>query len=416
MDKNTEGELLLSCLHQGADSASTSRFAQLSDQDWDDVIQQSIRHGVTPLLYQYLKIISPSVQIPIPVLQKLRAMALDHALRNLLLYRELSQVLRELQNDSISVIVLKGAYLAEVIYGNTTLRPMHDVDLLVRKTDLSKAEARMRALGYGPLEDPRIEVDYTIHQHLRPLIKPGAVPIEIHWTIEHPNSPFDIEVDELWNRARSATIAGVQVLVFDPEDLLLHICLHASFHHKFLFGLRPFCDILEIIRHFQGEIDWQQVQHRARRWGIQKYVYLTLYLARELVRADVPEVVLDSLKPQGFDPRVMVWARTQIFSDETAITSLSSNLAQLWGVRLFQDKLALFLKSVFPAPAIMARMYPSSCNSKWFYLYYPLRWKDLLFQYGRSAWRLVRREDEMLTLVERENQKAALGRWLKATQ
>jgi hypothetical protein len=68
------------------------------------------------------------------------------ALRNMRRCHELSKVLRILQNDGIPVIVLKGAALAEVVYGNIALRSMSDVDLLVKKGSI---KSRGKTAGDG---------------------------------------------------------------------------------------------------------------------------------------------------------------------------------------------------------------------------------------------------------------------------
>ena len=64
----------------------------------------------------------------------------------------------------------------------------------------------------------------------------------------------------------------------------------------------------------------------------------------------------------------------------------------------------------------MAEMYRASPDSKRIYLYYPVRWRDLLRRHGRSAWRFLRRDDVMMDLAERENQKTALSDWLASVQ
>ena len=56
---------------------------------------------------------------------------LASAHRNLRLFGELRQILRAFNAAGLSVIPLKGACLAEMIYGNIALRPMVDVDLLL---------------------------------------------------------------------------------------------------------------------------------------------------------------------------------------------------------------------------------------------------------------------------------------------
>ncbi|OAD21968.1 hypothetical protein THIOM_002248, partial [Candidatus Thiomargarita nelsonii] len=64
MNHETANELLLYCLSGEHDESRAARLEQLSNSDWNDVIQQSRRHGVTPLLYQRLKTQHLNVNIP----------------------------------------------------------------------------------------------------------------------------------------------------------------------------------------------------------------------------------------------------------------------------------------------------------------------------------------------------------------
>ncbi|OAD22803.1 hypothetical protein THIOM_001382, partial [Candidatus Thiomargarita nelsonii] len=290
MNQETMSKLLLDCLHgREIDETRTAELNSLRAADWESLVQFAVRQRVAPLLYHRLKTVYPNVNIPASLKHKLQKIYLASDMRNTSLYNDLSQIIRALQY--IPVIVLKGAHLAAVVYSNITLRSMGDMDILVRKTDLLKAEEKLLEMGYSSFRVNVIEVASAKHHHLPPLVKQGAVPVEIHWTINHPTSPFTIDIEGLWNRARPATIAGVEVLVLSPEDLLLHLCLHTAFQDRFLTGLRPFCDIWETIRHDRDEIEWEQVRLRARQWGATNSVYLTLYLAKAFFGAAVPDEV-----------------------------------------------------------------------------------------------------------------------------
>lgn len=412
MDQGTAGQLLLCCLGVGADGREVPTLIQLSQDGWERLIQQATRHGVASFVYKRFISMGPCTNIPTWVMQRLREISLRTALQNLRLYHELSEVLRALQQEAIPVIVLKGAFLAEIVYGERWLRPMVDVDLLVRSADLSRVETKLLEAGFSPLKLPSLRVEYEAHHHLHPFMKSGELRIEVHSAIERPSIPFNIDTDELWKRAQPAIIGGVNALALSPEDLLLHLCLHASFTHKFRLGLRSVYDISETLRHYGDAIDWEQVSRRAGEWRIEKYVYLTLRLTQELMEVTVPEEALSLLRPNGFDPQVIVWARGQIFAEENADLSLPPNLAQLWGSKRLREKAALVLKRVFPSPEVMARMYPVSIDSNRIYLYYPTRWKDLLTEYGHLAWRLVRRDKTTMDKARQENQKTALRNWL----
>jgi hypothetical protein len=309
--------------------------------------------------------------------------------------------------------VLKGGYLGQVVYPSFALRTMCDLDVMVRRHELQRAADVLAGLGYAPLYDGVEQVDYTRHHHLRPMSRPGGIRVEIHWGIVRPTVPFDVDIDGLWERARPTEIAGAPTLVLSPEDLILHLCLHVSFSHKFRVGLRACWDLLEVIRHHGAVVDWEQVVRRAGEWRIGRYVYLTLRLVRELLAAEIPPSVITALEPPDFPPEVVAWARTCLFTPGPE-ASMSPSMARLWTSPRLGAKLSLLLHTLYPPHAAMARIYRTPPDSKRLYLYYPVRWADLLLRYGRHAWGLWRGDhrthDELRAVAER----AALGDWLRA--
>jgi hypothetical protein len=157
-------------------------------------------------------------------------------------------------------------------------------------------------------------------------------------------------------------------------------------------------------------MDWEQMWLCAHQWGVVRPIYLTLYLTRELLGTVVPDKVWDVLEPEGFGSWVVVKALEKIFADsEGEDPPLSRRFVQLWGTRRFRDKTLFFLKRVFPSKAIMARVYSIPPNSPRIYFYYLVRIKDLLIKYGRTTWRMLRRDEEMAVSVARE---ATLDEWL----
>jgi hypothetical protein len=403
------GELLLDVLRDDAGSVDCIR--ELVESEWDSLVHESARQGVAPLLYVRLRTGALTTGVPARANQMLRKLAVHSTLKSLALRSELGVALRALQAEGIEVIVLKGAHLAGLVYGDGAARPMRDVDLLVRKDDLGRAEGTLFDLGY--VRHPEKDGDYSSCQHLQPLIRPGGVPIEIHWTIADPKEPIEIDLNGLWERAHPGRIADVDVKVLSPEDLLLHLCVHTALHHQLELGLRACWDILEVTRHCRVRVDWEQLRLRAREWGVEKYVYLTLRLATELVGAVVPSWVLTTLAPVGFDPELISVAKKEVLLGPAA-ASVSPRFAQMWGAGRLRKKAGVLVDTMFPSRRVMHRMYPASVDQRWFYLFYVLRWRDLLRKYGRSFWAVACRDERTLSLVRWEHERARLMEWLKS--
>ena len=422
MDQPRIDELLLYCLRVVPDEMAGGRLEALSGSDWDAFIEAASQYGVAPLIYHRLRTSHPEVHVPADVMGRLQQAYLANGARNMGIYHRLGKVLALLRRDNIPVIVLKGAHLAELVYGNRALRSMGDVDLLVHTQDLMRVEAILFGISYTPTDFKRtIEKD---NRHFGYMLSKRELYLEVHWTLLPSEYPFDIDINGQWARSRPAVIAGSEVAVLCPEDLLLYLCLHASCLHRFetgLTGLRQLCDICQTLQHYQGGINFGVVQSRSRQWGMGKCVYLTLRLAKELLGAILPDGLLEALKPNDFEEHFIALAREQVFStsmEEKQILSLSHSVARFWGSKRLPDKTAVFLKIlkvVFPPRECIARKYPLPSNSIRIYFYYAVHLRDLFRQHGRYVWRLLRGDKKMQALAQQENHFATLMDWLDWT-
>ena len=414
MERSRTDERLLSFLRTDPDRIGpASSVGELSGADWEDLLHTSARHGVTPLLYHRLKTVHPGVPVPPVVMQKLRNSYLQSAARNMKLYHELGKVMKMLRQDDIQVIALKGAHLAEVVYGNIALRPMGDVDLLVRTGDLGRAEEILLGMGYSPAECNRqISIDNC---HFAYKLAGKGLIVEVHWAFLPSIYHFKIDMDGVWERSGPSVLAGVEVSALCPEDQLLYLCLHTSKHLFEDMGLRPLYDISSVIRHYGEEVDWKQVRVRCEHWGIEKSVYATLALAEEILGISVPNDLMKAVQPVDLEERFMSLARERIFACGHRTSDgfyLSSNVAHLFGSHRRKSKVVLFLRRVFPSPEEMSRWYPAPPDSMGIYFYYPARIRDLLLKYGRQAWRLVRGEEGMKGMAMQEEEITPLRDWL----
>src|SRR5215213_6110185 len=102
--------------------------------------------GIAPFAYHVL---AKRSDIPVTTKKALCGAYLATTARNRELLRDLSHVLDRFHAESIDTIVMKGIHLATAVYEHIGLRPMGDIDLLVRKTDLERARQIMLNIGYA---------------------------------------------------------------------------------------------------------------------------------------------------------------------------------------------------------------------------------------------------------------------------
>ena len=410
-DSTVPFEFLLRCL-SATNSDSPEPSVPRSPDDWDCIMEQARNWGLSPLLYKRLESRPTWSRVPPDVRLGLGFEYSVSLERDALLHRTLPTVLRHLRSKDIPVIVLKGSFLGEVVYGDVALRPMVDIDLLVPKAELTRAQAVLLDMGHGPKERQDIDLLCRRSKHLDQFVGVNSR-VELHWSIANPTSPFKIDITGLWERARPATVAGVQVLALSPEDLLLHLCIHASQNHRLDCGLRPFCDIAEVIRYYGSELDWRQFVDRAREWSATRHPGLTLHLARELLGVPVPESVLRQLVPGGLDPRLLKQATECVLAekpyerdDNWAILPFPNQL----GDKTTREKVKTLWNVIFLSRNEMALRHPGSRDSKHLWPYHLLRLVDLPRMYGLATMR----QGFRIVHTHKRNNAPSLARWLNS--
>jgi hypothetical protein len=405
MDQPQKDELLLYCLRVVPDEMGDGRLEALSSSDWDVLIELSGRYGIAPLLYHRLITFHPGILIPESAIGRLRQAYLESVARNMGLYHELGKLQGILRQDNISVIALKGVHLATAVYRNIALRPMGDVDLLVKQTDLLRVQEILVEQGYIASKD---EIGCA-QEHLPPYRKKDSLAVEIHFHIVGPPFSLRVDVEKLWVRAQMSSIQGIEVLTFCPEDLLLHLCMHAGFHHAFDNGIRPLFDISHTIEHYAEELDWEQLLDRSKEWGVDKCVYLSLFLAKRFAGASIPGQVMKHLDVYNDSFQATARAEELIFRKSI---SISPNVAKLFNNDRLFNKLIHFSRCAFPPKNRLANMRPPAGNPLSVYFLYFFRIKGLLKRHGQTVWRLFLRDREMSTIALFENKRNTLKDWL----
>jgi hypothetical protein len=317
---------------------------------------------------------------------------MQNTVRNIRFYHELSNALDQLNRAGIPAIVLKGAYLSEIVYKDVGRRYMEDVDILFRKKDLGQAQKCLDRAGY-------------YHQNSR-------LPIDIHWYLEQY---LDLDMEKIWERAQTTVIGEVETLTLSPEDHIVHLCMHLSFHHTFqFFGLRTFCDIREVVNHYGRKIEWKKVKNRSEEWGVRNGVYLSLLLAKEITGARIPDDALKDLKPDIHHVEAMEWALNRIFDKSQSASEpiLSPYFWQIWGIGSFGEKISSLVKLLIPSREFISQKYPTIFGTKRNYYYYLIRLKDHFIRYLVIIFRILRQDKSTTRLVREKKQDIAMTRWI----
>ncbi|HEY9230374.1 MAG TPA: nucleotidyltransferase family protein [Gemmatimonadaceae bacterium] len=309
MNEFAPDDILPASLALDGDSRVDERLRALTPDEWTLLAERARTHRVGPLLLRRSVAADAAHSMPAHVLASMREAAETNEHRNRQRQGRVAAACRALSDAAIPCLALKGTYLVESVYPSRSLRQMWDSDLLVPRNALARVEQILLRLGYGPPDRPPIEEDTSWNLHISPFVMPedGAWSsiIEIHWAIEQPTAPFDIDVDALWERSIEFNVCDTTVRALDANDLLLHLCLHAGFHHGFDVNLRHLLDLAWLFHHPPAELHWSTFVERAHAARANRIGYVCLAAARLLFRLPLTDAALDSLQPLRDDQDII---------------------------------------------------------------------------------------------------------------
>lgn len=404
-------KILVDVLKRGKDF-DPARISALTSEQWQKFLIIAAIQRVTPLIFYRLKKKSLDQAVPSEVYASLKDVYLQNTMRIMKISAQSRLILKTLNSEGIPTIPLKGIVMANSVYENIGLREMNDFDLLVPPEKLARAAEVLIGMGYKPVQSFHLDSLVQTSLHLPGFIRKGHVKIEIHWNITSPNRGYSIDPHELWEKAVPVQILDYETLMLSPEDLLLHLCLHTSYLHQFNFGLRPSCDIAEVIDHFGGTLDWQVVTERATQRNWARGVYLALVIASEFAGADVPRDVLERLRPADVTDTVLNTVGTQILTDKYFNASVPEHFAKLLVSKSLLDQIKMFMKRVFLPRATIAANYFVPADSFKVYAYYPKRLIDVLLRHGRTFRYMTKHDEYQPSLKDLAARTALISNWL----
>jgi len=290
-----EDQLLLYCARTRIDPEMACRIMTLlrEEIDWTYLIETAHSHGLLPLLYRSLNRVSPEV-----VPRALKEYCLSLAGRNLLMANELIKVVDLLGAHDISVIPFKGPTLAALAYGDISLRPFCDIDILVREKDAVKSKNLLLSYGYRwpdnqPADEPSSYLRSYTQYNYGLVSSYGGILIELHWKLTQKYFSVPFNCEDLWERLHRISVCGKMMPCASPEDLMLVLCVHGAKH--IWERLEWICDVAELLNSHQ-EMDWEWIKERAIQLRSERMVFLGLYLANDLLGAHLPSMALQFIK------------------------------------------------------------------------------------------------------------------------
>jgi hypothetical protein len=308
-----------------------------------------------------------------PLSARLRGYRRQTWYKNQIWLSEMARFLAEFERAGLQTLVLKGTALVLLFYPDCGLRPMTDLDLLVRRDQARAAMSLLAELGWkandedmerrvrsasrkngadanGDLASATMisaALERRVRQgHATDFVNSARLRLDLHWYVLPENRGPDADTD-FWNDAVPVRIGNFTTKALSPTDTLLHVCVHGAKWCP-VPPMRWVADAMMIMRAASDQIDWNRLVRLARKRRLSLPLGRALTYLAENMRAPIPPAVLLELRdtPTTWSERM----EYRMFSRPRKAGENYSALSVLWFVHRRLDEARSGLHSVVTFP------------------------------------------------------------------
>lgn len=348
------------------------------------ILRAADRQGIAPLLAEWAR--KEAYPLPPEVGDRLHAAYWGNHFRNRTLLEYMRAVIVAAADAGIPLMPLKGAALASWYYPAPALRPMSDLDFLVRPADTDAIARVLLARGFAPVPKQASVLnerrDAAIFRERGFVATAGGISV----MIEYRSEPLDPAIGPLllanreteeryrahsariWQRSRRASLDGIVCARIAPEDLLLHVASHLATRHA---GLRLIWlrDLHEIATAHRDDLDWDYICAVAHELHLATPVAAALHASAHWLGAPIPRPQIERLWRAAARPALWQRIERRAYTAQAAALAgadLSAAESPLpW--RSLAVSLGWFLTGQAPWRVIGRVVVPSRAYMAWWY-------------------------------------------------
>lgn len=354
--------------------------------DWDYLFNTAFAHGLVPLLHKHLGAID---LVPGHFLSRLKRAAVENSQSVLHLVGKQLRVQQVFKQNNVRLAFFKGAVLAQMVYGELSLRQAGDIDVLIHRDDFDRAREILESLGYVMSPQlTRVQLTSHLNNHceIQFMRDDWFTMVDLHWDLAPRSFVFGVKAEEVMSRLQTVSLAGTPVETFSAEDSVLYQSMHGAKH--LWRRLEWITSLAETLR-ATPSLDWDIVVNRAAQAHATRMLALGVRLVEQFSDAPIPAQVVNAIDADGSMQRMAASVREQLFTSYGPPESTETNLYTWRVMDRKRDALISALRSIFvpTLPDWQALALPASLHSL-YYAYRPLRLSKV---YGTSLWRRVSR-------------------------
>ena len=358
---------------------SISELERLNDlipqiENWDGLVAEIIARQTAPLFFKKLPLLTNRNLIPAEATAKLQQAYYRSLSRGMVLYSTFEKVAEAFCIAGIQVVVLKGIYLSEWLYGDIALRQFSDMDLLVKKEDALQCLSILKNLGFKPSDAAVTEFISSQSEivHYAPMVL-NNVSVEVHIKLHRQSKHYDIKIDAFLGNAEKLLLRNKPVYALELHDLLIHLCVHLDKHFRGgHVQFTSFNDIVNLLEKFKNEIDWTLLAQQSAYHACEQTVFKFLVLIHKFYNAALPEAILSKYGAllSKEDEDLFIEYLNGVSVQQYHVDFHWQNIRRIKGLA---GKMHYMLDLIFPPRKFMLQKYGIQ-QPAFFWLWYPYRY------------------------------------------
>jgi hypothetical protein len=319
-----------------------------------------------PFIYYCLKRYENNPHVSDETVTGLERVYYRTAISNIKKLDSATRMLEIFHREGIFAIPLKGMALIETVYKNPAIRPMADIDLMIRREDTHKIKHILTNMGYPYIDDHRGCINFQDNEN---------EVFDLHAQFTKFDVLFCVDYEEIYSRLRKIEFNGqIQVGILCPEHQLIHIALHLAPGLYTGLNVMNLIDMCCLISDQDGLFDWDYLAGFSMRSKMNPYIVGPLYLCTHLFNQEIPESVLKILQ-DCLSRRRRTYIHNNYFASilDEGSSGLRIFIERVkWAVE-FSQKMKLVRMALFPDRQEMTQRYGVPEDSLRLYGFYIAR-------------------------------------------
>ncbi|RMF93795.1 MAG: hypothetical protein D6734_09290 [Candidatus Schekmanbacteria bacterium] len=376
--------------------------------DWEALVDLAAYHGVASIIYKNIKDIKPRF-VDNSFLSEIESYYYGIAGKNTNYFAEMDKILLTLNDSGVDTILLKGAALGETVYNNIALRPIEDIDLLVKRFDFPAAKAAFKRWGYDVHEKifpSRIHKEIEMERHkpfekyeseLHFFDKKNRFFFDIHWNLlivceSGIAEAIQLNMDKIWQRIKEISTGEAYAYTMSDEDNLIYLCLHLRERHfeKARSRLIWWYDVYMLLKQSLNTLDCAYFLNTVSEYGAEKSVFSIIKTVKTLFGIELPKEIDDAIGDdiETFELNKLIPEPTDQIKYQRVFVE-RDYLAEIKNIKGITKKIRILIGDIFPDSRYMVSYYRIE-NKALLPLYYLIRFKNVLIKGLKAANQLIK--------------------------